>query len=47
MASFVGEMSNGEIRFTRSIELTPGSFPGGNGILGTQGATEFVAKRAM
>lgn len=47
VASFVGEMSNDEIRFTRSIELTPGSFPRGNGILGRQGATEFVAKRAM
>jgi hypothetical protein len=46
LATFTGEISGDQIRFTRNVEVKPGGDPGLNGILGGQGAAEFVAKRA-
>jgi hypothetical protein len=45
VATFNGELAGNEIRFTRTLELKPGTNPGQNGILGARGATEFVASK--
>jgi hypothetical protein len=45
LATFTGEISGDEIKFSRNVDVKPGKDPGLNGILGGQGAAKFVAKR--
>jgi hypothetical protein len=45
VVTFTGETSGDDIRFTRKLDLKPGTSPGRNGILGATGATEFVARK--